>query len=614
MHKFVLNQGLAVGLLTCLILVGCSDDDTGPVDPPPTVVEAGFRVAELGIDNSIRAMAANDTMVVAVGDAGIVYSTSNGHDWTRQREGSPNDALIDITWTGTEFIAVGFSGTLLRSPDGITWTFFGPGTQSHLNGVAASDTLMVAVGSGGMMFSSTDGDIWDSLASFGSITFNDIVYADEMWVACASGGKIFRSIDGLNWEAQVSVFLPTLTFSAITRTDSLFFVAAIDISSGSANRCSIYSSPDGDAWFVREALPAWYLHDIFWTGNEIITVGEGTNYHLGFPDGLLFSSTDGEVWTSHPVDAPFTLYAAGQIGTELIVAGGDGYILSGTSPQAMQIRASRAFMAGVIWDGTRFVAVTQRGTVMFSNDGDLWEEYHSSVATRFQRLAYSGDRYATLGGLGEANTVYMSDDGRTWLEAISSGSDFLTDINYANNKLLACGENGIIFIGGDIVGAWGFVGDSVTLTSVLWDGSRYLASSIDQVYTSDDGGTWINLTDTVSTENLPTISRMIWTGEQYVAVGNLMLPQAGLGGYVSTSPDAVIWTRHDLGQMPLLYDIAFDGTDYIICGRGGQLLTSKNAVDWEVVESLTENDLLDIAVGDGKIVIVGEKRTVLIKP
>jgi hypothetical protein len=317
MTRFVPTSSALLIAATCLLWVGCSDRDDGPLDPVKPDFGTEWRLAESGIESSIRAVAANDTMLVAVGDAGIIYTSIDAHDWTRRRESGPNDALTDITWTGTQFIAVGFNGTLLRSPDGITWTFFGPGTLAHLYGVAATDSLMIVVGEDGFVFTSTDGDIWDPLPSLGQLVVYDVTYADNLWLACASGGKIFRSLDGILWEEQVTTFPSTLTFRSIAVADSMFYVAAIDESSFTLGRCSVFSSSNGNTWFAQSTLNAWYIWDLAWTGSELIAVGEGTNYHLGFPDGLLFSSPDASSWTTEETDAPFTLHATGQLGDEI---------------------------------------------------------------------------------------------------------------------------------------------------------------------------------------------------------------------------------------------------------------------------------------------------------
>jgi hypothetical protein len=251
---------------------------------------------------------------------------------------------------------------------------------------------------------------------------------------------------------------------------------------------------------------------------------------------------------------------------------------------------------------------------MTSVDGETWEETHGRVSTRFLRLAWSGSRYVALGGLGEAHSLFSSTDGQIWAEEQGYEGANLTDVTFGKGQFLACGQQGTVFVSSNGQ-SWSrhFVGDSVTLSTVIWDGARYLAAATDIVYTSVDGADWTKPTVN-PTDPEPVISRMIWTGSQYVAVGNLWEGPNNLQGYVHTSTDAVHWTRHELGQQDLLYDLAFTGTSYIIGGRFGTLLGSGDGANWQVLTSGTDETLVDIAVAGEKAIIVGANRTVLISP
>jgi hypothetical protein len=51
-----------------------------------------------------------------------------------------------VTYGNGLFVAVGEDGTILTSPDGVTWTQRTSGTSNWLNGVAYGNGLFVAVG------------------------------------------------------------------------------------------------------------------------------------------------------------------------------------------------------------------------------------------------------------------------------------------------------------------------------------------------------------------------------------------------------------------------------------------------------------------------------------
>jgi len=596
--------------LFAILLLGCARDT--PTVPPGPDIGAQWRLVESGIDNSIRAIAAHDSLLVVVGDGGIIYSSTDGGIWTRQREAGPNDGLLDVVWFDSLFVAVGMNGTLITSRDAATWTYVGIDDLAHLYGVAVSDTLAIAVGSEGSIYTSTDGVEWLLDRADPARTFYDVAYIDSLWVICGDGGTILRSRNGLDWQSQTTVFGSEMTFPAITATDSAFFAVAFEPGESMPDRCSVYRSSDGAVWFFQASLAAWYIHDIFWTGSELIAVGEGTNYHLGFPDGLLFRSTDGLVWNEQVTDAPFALTAITKSDATIFLGGSGGYLLSGSL--FINIVCSGAEMTSAVWNGQQYIAVTARGTVMRSFDGSFWMERHARVAVSFDRLAYSGSAYVALGGLGAPTEIYTSPDATTWTRTLEFQDAILKDVIWGGGRFLACGQEGAVFVS-DAGASWTryYVGDAVTLRCVIWDGHRYVAAASNIAYFSTDGQTWTKASpDPIDSE--PAITRMIWTGSQYVTVGNRDESPGGLQGYACTSPDAVHWQVHSLGAADYLLDIAGTSTRLVACGRGGTLLTSTDGSTWETLASATEQPLMDIVVRGGQAIVVGGNRTVLVSP
>ena len=77
-----------------------------------------------------------------------------GTNWTIRIPGRTlNYTPVYATELGI-FVAVGASGTILTSPDGITWTARTSGTTNILYGVTWSGTQFVAVGGSGTIVTS----------------------------------------------------------------------------------------------------------------------------------------------------------------------------------------------------------------------------------------------------------------------------------------------------------------------------------------------------------------------------------------------------------------------------------------------------------------------------
>jgi hypothetical protein len=152
---------------------------------------------------------------VAVGDD--IFTSTDAVTWTEQSAGFTG-TLMDVTWTASQFIAVGqfTGGAVLTSADGITWTPQQvPAPVTVLRGVAASSTRIIAVGSQelsqgpipatGIMFSSTDGMTWTAVQMPVSATLYRIVWAGNQFVAVgsldppATGAVALTSPDGITW-------------------------------------------------------------------------------------------------------------------------------------------------------------------------------------------------------------------------------------------------------------------------------------------------------------------------------------------------------------------------------------------------------------------------------
>ena len=63
-------------------------------------------------------------------------------------------ALSDIAWTGDVFLATGYGGEILSSPDGGNWTLLQSGATTTLNCIAVANSQVIVAGNSGEIFSS----------------------------------------------------------------------------------------------------------------------------------------------------------------------------------------------------------------------------------------------------------------------------------------------------------------------------------------------------------------------------------------------------------------------------------------------------------------------------
>lgn len=306
-------------------------------------------------------------------------------EWTSRLTGLPY-RLNDVVWNGMTFIAVGDSGKILTSADGIQWVERQSGTVTDLNAIGFYGSDIVAVGSDATVLLSTDGGArWVVKHSGERIRLAAVAITPSQIVV---GGMhlqtgdafMMRSVDrGQGW-ATVS----SLPQSGHFLTDLVYandiFVAATDVFSPESDARVMVSS-NGDVWneiILRDEVAASYaiLHD----GQQFIVAGS-----------TVFASPDGYNWTelTTPVDRVDYRSAAWN-GSRLVVAGGITW--------------------WYWWLGT---PAFQRPVGLSSTDGGLtWDIFNIDGYYESRGMAWGNNRFVSVGhttAVSGSGAIYTSE-------------------------------------------------------------------------------------------------------------------------------------------------------------------------------------------------------------
>jgi len=93
--------------------------------------------------------------VVAVGDNGAIFTSTNGIYWKRQINAS--QWLRGVAFGAGLFVAVGENGKIIQSANGTNWISRASGTTEHLNRVTFAGGRFTAVAENGVCVSSSNG-------------------------------------------------------------------------------------------------------------------------------------------------------------------------------------------------------------------------------------------------------------------------------------------------------------------------------------------------------------------------------------------------------------------------------------------------------------------------
>lgn len=156
-----------------------------PVVPSPTA-------------NTLQGVCERDGLVVVVGDAGTVLTTTNGAIWTSHSiAGKPNLSCVVALDSG--FVATGAAGAIFTSPDAVNWSPRNTGTTDWVYRVRRLNGGLVAVGQNGLILTSPDGVTWLRATSGSDAWLTDVTFADGRYFVCGTQGTVLRSTNAVDW-------------------------------------------------------------------------------------------------------------------------------------------------------------------------------------------------------------------------------------------------------------------------------------------------------------------------------------------------------------------------------------------------------------------------------
>jgi len=277
--------------------------------PPLPIVAVGTNVAAYSFDNGATwtagtipagdwaACAWIGNKYIAVG-TNVAASSVNGKVWTAQA--IPAGIYTGVGANGSIAVAVGGSGILSTSLDGLTWAaqpaIVGNPTLNRKVPWSKSLGLFVGVGTGA--YSSPDGITWTSGSG---VTFQSVEWSPDLGLFAAlrgSSATMYTSTNGTAWVSRAG-FPSTLTFRVVS------WNATAGVFAGACSAASVDSvtSSDGIAWALQNTIPAVTWRWMTVSGGKFVVVA--TNTVATSPDGVVWTlgTIPAGAWSS--VAAPF---------------------------------------------------------------------------------------------------------------------------------------------------------------------------------------------------------------------------------------------------------------------------------------------------------------------
>lgn len=256
---------------------------------------------------------ANDGLLV-VGANGRIF-TSAGSDrevWTLRTSGV-SEVLRGVTFGAGRYVAVGESGSILTSTDGVFWSPAVSGTDLALHAVAHAEQGFVAVGALGTVLWSDDGLAWQAaLPVPTSSHLNDVVFTGGGWIAVGDKGVILLSEEGREWEPDDSASAFPGAWSGITIGDGKVVLVGHDGNLVVNQRRGVVAVRDELGWNLQTSLG--------WPALTSVNFSEGWFLAMGHL-GTILRAFGGNDWESVPANTINTFLTSIAVEQRFLVFG-----------------------------------------------------------------------------------------------------------------------------------------------------------------------------------------------------------------------------------------------------------------------------------------------------
>jgi hypothetical protein len=570
--------------------------------------------------NWLIAVTASSNLLVTVGDNAILYSSTNGANWTAQAK-PPNvgsDWLVSAAWGNGTFVIGGDNGYIATSANGTSWTShaistsgsifwlcYVPGSGSPTNFPYAG--FWAATDSGQAWYSTNNGVNWKQFSSINSTNIFYSLAANKSTGLVAGDDDVRLGTNTTKWTQQTGT---GITNAPIWTYYDARWNAGGNYQLAGANGMLVQGTPTGSyiTWSQQYAADVYdWLFQVTAVDGLYVAVGDHAR---------VMTSDDGAGWTvealtqTNSISATNTFFLCVGGDTNLLVAAGNEGSLA-VSPQAFvpvvqtntdgTLVTNLANTIGVVWNSlpaptTNDLAAVgvysncyyltgSRGTLLASTNGTNWIHYHVPVTNDLSGITASSNQMVIVGDYG---CIITSANGTNWTQRSSGTANGLFRAHWFNGIFIALGENGTLLRSTNAIN---WYADNTGTTN--WLNDAIMVSNI--CYAVGNYGTVLASTNLVNWTNVPTITPLSLYG---TATQNGQLVAVGLEGAILRSQ-----------IVPLTNAINFvaysqvDGENvFLLSGIVDQECTLDSTTN--LFANWTTGPLLDFLYGDGTLEVI----------
>lgn len=506
-----------------------------------------LRVAFSKINNNFITQA--NTTVASGSDGTIQYRATNSLRTVANRVS--NGVSI--------WIAAGYPGKWWRTTDLSSWTEITAPTQETINSIIGTSIGFIAVGNSGVMLSSLDGVVWNPLGSGVLTDLNSIDYNTSagLWTVVGDGGLILTSTNAVTWTRQSSGLTLKNLYGVTSRTSG---GASLWIAVGADGTVLYSTNGSSSTWAVAASGTTVDLNSVAAADTNIYAVGNG---------GVAITSTNGVIWNlrnttvtenlTSVIGANLAVGNLSAVPTVLAVGSNGGLsttIDSGLNWSSQLI--SGAALSDISWGNSQLVMVGNNGGIFTSQTATGWANISipGTLAGNINFVIDAANSNLSLNAniipqvsnsvsLGDANLkfkrgVFGTDGVHLGALALRDSANIL-NISYVGNSSLSAS-----------IRAANAQLQGITGTSISVSGNATF-SDIGNVHIGGGGDGYIMSTD--GQGNLAWIP----AGVTVSNIANIITARAPQGYLVNTTTTGNLLTLNSTGALSVNQPIAFIG-------------------------------------------------------
>lgn len=272
---------------------------------------------------------------------------------------------------------------------------------------------------------------------------------------------------------------------------------------------------------------------------------------------------------------------------------------------------------GVAWNGERFVAVGNSGTLLVKEGAGNWRLANSGTTEWLKSVRWTGNQFVAVGNTG---TVLISPDGESWTRRSSGGRAHLYGVEYAPElgRLVAVGEGGTVITSQDGTNWTRRISNAGSgwLNDVAWNGSLFVAvGGSGTIIYSADGLSWDRSADLQDTDaegvvEGPNLQGIAWSGGRWVAVA---ADSCDGGRCTYASANGRTWGPEQENPGEGLWAVIGHATGFVAVGNDWNVIYSGNGdISWvQATSGSARQDLTALAMGGMNLVAAGQHGLIL---